>query len=47
MSDPTTVHTETARDRHSLRSGPGLIIVVVYGVIATHGYDGLVLATAA
>lgn len=34
MSDPTTVHTETARDRHSLRSGPGLIIVVVYGVLA-------------
>ena len=35
MSDPTSTATTAApRDAHSLRSGPGLIIVVVYGVLA-------------
>ena len=35
MSDPTSTTTAAApRDAHSLRSGPGLIIVVVYGVLA-------------
>ncbi len=34
MSDVRSVTETTGRDRHSLRSGPGLIIVVVYGVLA-------------
>ena len=33
-ADATAVTAEDRRDRHSLRSGPGLIIVVVYGVLA-------------
>jgi len=34
VPDSAAARTSVARDGHSLRSGPGLIIVVVYGVLA-------------